>query len=210
MRKSVPALLAFALLIPLLSCFFGCRQSSRKTQPGIHRGYLFPDGEFRPCGSLEPDAWTLDDPRGLLPSIRRQIAGPEVPSVFWELEGRRKGSVLHVDAVRRASLDPHACGEDWGRARLRALAGDSSWSAELLPEGVHFRSADLGTLAFTGLSERREGGMRRIQATGDGRSLTLEISAGDCLDAAYAYSSLRAEARVGDRVFRGCAIENPD
>jgi uncharacterized membrane protein len=194
------------LAILLAACRFGGHPPAAAP---VYRGYLFAGGEFRPCEGPEGVEWTLADPDRRMAAIQKELPPPPTPGTFWELAGTLSGTELRVSAVRRASIDPHVCGEEMGRASLRAVSSGASWGAEVFPDGIVFQSPETGSLRFTQFELKPKGSTKVYQASQNGRTLTLTIQPAPCWDRSVpAYFSLSIESQVDGKTLTGCAYES--
>jgi uncharacterized membrane protein len=159
--------------------------------------------EFRVCGGA---TLSFEDPGGRLAPFRKQF-GSSAP-LFVEVMAIEEGKRLVLDSVRRVSTELTGCAEDLGRAKWRAFATEPSWNVDVFPDGMAFRAADAGGVAFPQVTTRSVASGQAFESAGGTRRLLLTLHETRCVDRATGFTfAYTAEAVLDKKVYRGCAIE---
>jgi uncharacterized membrane protein len=169
---------------------------------------------FRACGAKGREYELVDESRGDVLALYRELASApgapvfmEVRGVVYALPGGRYA--LHAERLERAERQGPGCRRALGRLEALVLGSSPAWQVEIAPSGLTFASLeDRGMLMFPARAgEWPADGPLRYEGRSGEATLALTLEPARCRDAVSGnVYALAARAVVNGTEYRGCAI----
>lgn len=161
---------------------------------------------LQPCGTIRQLAVEDCGSLGLRAEVERQQADG-VDRLFADLAGEEHGDRLRATRLYRLQSEGQGCGEEgFPRMVARVSGNEPFWNVTISAQGLILQRPDEPPLAVPYLEEQLPEGRLYFSSEANGQSLSLWLAPQRCQDdMSGAIRHLRAELRLKDQRFTGCA-----
>lgn len=203
--------------LTLLSLAMFAQAASKPAPADMQRlqGELFKRDDtimLRPCGSQR--LLTIRDAANTAIIDEAKQLGIDDRSLFADVDIITAGSTARgadgqadVVFLYRLQAEGHACNDpDFKKLTLRASGNEPGWQVEVSSQGMKLQRMGKEPVALPYLEEQLPEGRFSLSSEGNNQRLDLWIAPQYCVDdMSGTVSHLKAELRIDQDVYRGCA-----